>query len=254
MKPVLVVRHVAHEGLGTIADALGRGGVGYSIVDAFAGPLPKFDLSAVSGLIVMGGPMNVDQVDRYPALAEEVVWLQQAVAARLQVLGVCLGSQLLAKALGSKVYANRIKEIGWYEVELLAGATEDRLFGELVLDSAKPQAAGRQIAVFQWHGDTFDLPQGAVQLARSEQCENQAFRFGDTAYGLQFHMEVTQAIIVDWLCEGGNCGELAELSYIDPNVIRQQTPEQVPRMEALGRKIFDRFVEMCKQGSVVGGQ
>ena len=255
MKPVIAVQHVPHEGLGTIADALARGEIEFTIVDVFGAPSPQpspkgrgsgqpeFDPRDWSGLIVMGGPMNVDQTDRFPALADEVRWLQLAVEARLPVLGVCLGSQLLAKALGSKVYANPIKEIGWYDVELLPAAEEDALFQGL----AKPSAGGRRIGVFQWHGDTFDLPAGAVQLARSEQCENQAFRFGESAYGLQFHMEVTAGIIEDWLCEDGNCGELAELSYIDPAAIREQTPKRLPPMEALGRVVFDRFVEMCKE-------
>src|SRR5262249_18267288 len=112
MKPVWVVRHVAHEGLGTIADSLQRCDVPSTTIDAFSGPLPQFDPNNISGLIVMGGPMNVDQVDRFPALAEEVVWLRRAVDAGLPVLGVCLGSQLLAKSLGQCVYANHIKEIG----------------------------------------------------------------------------------------------------------------------------------------------
>ncbi|HEY2759393.1 MAG TPA: gamma-glutamyl-gamma-aminobutyrate hydrolase family protein [Pirellulales bacterium] len=250
MKPVIALQHVPHEGLGTIGDALARAGAHCKIVDAFAGPLPKFDPRDWSGLVVLGGPMNVDQTDRYPALAEEVRWLQQAVEATLPVLGICLGSQLLAKALGSKVFANRIKEIGWYEVELMAAAEEDALFQEL----AKPQAGGevrseaaRKINVFQWHGDTFDLPAGAVQLASSEQCENQAFRFGESAYGLQFHMEVTAEIIDDWLYEGGNCGELAELNYINPMAIREQMPQKLPMMESMGRMVFDRFVKMCAQ-------
>src|SRR5689334_18480898 len=113
MKPVLAVRHVAHEGLGTIGDALGRNDVPTEIVDAPAG-LPGFDAKMWSGFVVMGGPMNVGEVEKYPFLANEVQWLQQAVEARLPVLGVCLGAQLLAKALGSRVYPNKIKEIGWY--------------------------------------------------------------------------------------------------------------------------------------------
>jgi GMP synthase (glutamine-hydrolysing) len=237
MKPVWVVRHVAHEGLGTIADSLRRCDVPLTTIDAFAGALPPFNPRNLSGLIVMGGPMNVDQVDRYPFLADEAQWLRQAVDARLPVLGVCLGSQLLAKSLGRRVYANKIKEIGWYDIELLAPAASDPLFQEVPL----------QTTVFQWHGDTFDLPAGAVQLARSPNCENQAFRFGPSAYGLQFHMEVTTEIINDWMCQSDNCGELAGLSYIDPAAIRRQTPEKLPQMESIGRQVFDRFANMCRQ-------
>ena len=188
--------------------------------------------------------MNVDEVETYPFLAEEVQRLERAVEARLPVLGVCLGAQLLAKALGARVYPNKTKEIGWYEVELLPGVKDDPLFGGI----AKPQAEAKsKVTVFQWHGDTFDLPPGAVRLARSEQCENQAFRYGRAAYGLQFHLEVTAEIIESWLCEGGNCGELAGLSYIDPAEIRRETPDKLSGMERLGRVVFDRFVEMCKK-------
>jgi GMP synthase (glutamine-hydrolysing) len=252
MKPVLAVRHVAHEGLGTIWDALRRKDVTAQMVDASAGSRPTFDPRMWSGLVVMGGPMNVDEVEKYPFLAEEVRWLGLAVEARLPVLGVCLGAQLLAKALGAKVCPNKIKEIGWYEVELLPAAEDDRLFGGIGRPSVGACAGSgdrrtTQVSVFQWHGDTFDLPTGAVRLARSEQCENQAFRYGQSAFGLQFHLEVTAEIIESWLCEGGNCGELAELSYIDPAEIRRQTPEKLPGMARVGRVVFERFVEMCRE-------
>lgn len=234
--PVWVVRHVPHEGLGTIADSLERSNIPWNTIDAFAGPLPQFDPNSIAGLIVMGGPMNADEVDRFPFLGEEVRWLRQAVDAGLPVLGVCLGSQLLAKALGSRVYANGIKEIGWYEIELLPAAATDPLFQKI------PQPT----TVFQWHGDTFDLPAGAVQLARSTQCENQAFRFGQHAFGLQFHIEITDEIINDWLGQSDNCGELAGLDYIDPAAIRRQTPDQLPPMQSLGRQVFDRFATLCR--------
>lgn len=244
--PVWVLRHVPHEGLGTIADSLTRCGILSTTIDV-AGPLPQFDPKKISGLIVMGGPMNVDQTDRYPNLAEEVRWLREAVDANLPVLGVCLGSQLLAKALGRRVYANRIKEIGWYEIELLPAATNDPILKNLPRPSGEGRGEGAaRITVFQWHGDTFDLPAGTVQLARSPQCENQAFRYGDRAFGLQFHMEVTDEIIADWLCQSDNCGELAELDYIDPATIRRQTPEKLPNMIALGREVFDRFANLCR--------
>jgi GMP synthase (glutamine-hydrolysing) len=239
IRPVWVVRHVAHEGLGTIADALSRCEVPWTTIDAFAGSFPQFNPHEIAGLVVMGGPMNVDEVDKHPFLAEEVRWLRQAVDAQLPVLGVCLGSQLLAKSLGRKVYANRVKEIGWYDIEILPTAATDPLLHDIP----------RQATVFQWHGDTFDLPAGAVQLARSPQCENQAFRFGQRAFGLQFHMEVTAEIIDDWLCQFDNCGELAGLSYIDPAAIRWQTPEKLPQMEAVGRQVFDRFAKLCRSGS-----
>jgi GMP synthase (glutamine-hydrolysing) len=237
MKPVLIVRHVPHEGPGTIGNALDRREVAYKI-DAFHERRPTFDPEQYSGLVVMGGPMNVDETDAFPFLADEVKWIQAAVKRKMPMLGVCLGSQLLAKALGSRVYKNPIKEIGWYNLELLPAAADDPLFRGI----ASPTT------VFQWHGDTFDLPSGAVQLARSPQCENQAFRYG-SAYGLQFHMEVTADIVTEWLCETGNCCELDGLDYIDPAAIRKHTPQQLPKMAAVGEKVFDRFAALCKANS-----
>lgn len=235
MKPVLVLRQVAHEGLGTIAAALERKQAPYSIVNMFAEPPRSFEPRQWSGLIVMGGPMNVDETARHPFLADEVHWLRQAVEAELPVLGVCLGSQLLAKAMGGRVFANRVKEIGWYEVDFLSKASNDWLFA----DVASPTT------VFHWHGDTFDLPSGAVRLARGSQCENQAFRFGRSAYGLQFHLEMTGEMIDDWLCEANNCGELAALDYIDPEVIRRETPQWLPAMQQMANRVFQRFAELC---------
>ena len=103
MQPVLVIRHVPHESLGTIGPALERAGLRYEYLDAFAGPLPAFDPRAYSGLVVLGGPMNVDETDRYAFLARELDWLRAAVATELPTLGVCLGSQLLARSLGARV-------------------------------------------------------------------------------------------------------------------------------------------------------
>ena len=100
--------------------------------------------------------------------------------------------------------------------------------------------------MFQWHGDTFDLPDGAIHLARSRWCENQAFRYGRHAYGLQFHIEMTAGMIDDWLREPGNCRELADLDYIDPQSIRLQTPQELPRLQTLAAEVFGRFSEMCR--------
>src|SRR5262249_28020070 len=157
-----------HEGLGTLEDAFRSAGLVYHFLDLFAEAPRALRPDQLAGLVVLGGPMNVDETEKYPFLAAEVDWLRQAVAIELPVLGICLGSQLLAKSLGSRVVPNRIKEIGWYPLELLPAAGDDPLFAGL------PPSP----TVFQWHGDTFELPAGAVQLARSPACPQQAFRFG----------------------------------------------------------------------------
>jgi GMP synthase (glutamine-hydrolysing) len=236
MKPVLALRHVPHEGLGTIEDALRQVQIPFSVVDVFREPLSQFHPRQFGGLIVMGGPMNVDETDRYPFLADEVQWIRQAIAADLPVLGVCLGSQLLAKALGARVYPNRVKEIGWYQIEL----TNDGQ-GDLLFHTCQPTET-----VFQWHGDTFDLPAETVQLARSPQCENQAFRYSRGVYGLQFHLEVTLEIISDWLGEPGNCGELAGLDYIDAEAIRRETPAKIGPLKSVADRVFRTFAEVCR--------
>ncbi|HZZ71495.1 MAG TPA: gamma-glutamyl-gamma-aminobutyrate hydrolase family protein [Pirellulales bacterium] len=237
MKTVVALRHVPHEGLGALTEALARAELPLQVVDLFRGEPLEFDPANLAGLIVMGGPMNVDEVDRYPFLALEVALLQRAIAASLPVLGICLGSQLLAKAAGARVYPNAIKEIGWYPLQVEPAAAEDPLFHDWPLEST----------VFQWHGDTFDLPSGAVWLARSALCRQQAFRVGSAAYGLQFHIEMTERMIDEWLCESGGCAEVAALDYIDPEEIRRRTPVELPALARRAAQTFDRFAALCRR-------
>jgi GMP synthase (glutamine-hydrolysing) len=236
-RPVIILRHVAEESAGTLADALSGADLPIRYVDLFHNPPEQLPLAEAAGLVVLGGPMNADEVELYPFLKLDIEWIQQAIKARLPLLGICLGSQLLAKALGGKVYRNPAKEIGWYPVELLSAAAIDPLF-----------AQSGMTTVYQSHGDTFDLPQGAVLLASGASCKPQAFRWGANAYGLQFHIEMTAAMIGDWLSTGEENGELAVLDYINPRAIRQQTPSSLPDMQRLAAGIFGRFAEMCLAG------
>lgn len=128
-------------------------------------------------LVVMGGPMGIYDEADHPWLRDEKQFVRQSVDAGKPVLGVCLGSQLLADVLGAKVYANRHKEIGWFPVRF------------------DPELYDGELVVCHWHGDTFDLPEGAVRLAESAACKNQAYRFGDRVYGLQFHLEMTPSSV-----------------------------------------------------------
>jgi len=186
--PWLLVQHVAFEGPGVIAQAVSATGADLSIVRIDRGDAlpPPAVLGEVAGLVVMGGPMGV--YDDLPWLADERALLRRAVEAGLPVLGVCLGAQQLAAALGAPVFAGPAPEYGLGEVHLTSAAISDPVFGP----------APTPLPCMHWHGDTFALPEGAVRLAGNAAYENQAFRFGDRAYGLQFHVEVTASLVAHW--------------------------------------------------------
>lgn len=236
MKPVIVLRHAAHVPLGSLEDVLARAGVPQYPVDLFAEIPESLPLEAAAGLVVLGGPMNADEAAAYPFLLPELDWIRQAVQRQLPTLGICLGAQLLAKALGKPVYRNPVKEIGWYEVELMPSAGDDRLF----------QGRGPVETVFQWHGDTFDLPDGAIHLARGASCPNQAFRVGPSAYGVQFHVEMTPRLVDEWLEEPHFSAEVAALDYIDPAGIRSQVPQRIVAMDSFSQCLLGRFAESCR--------
>jgi GMP synthase-like glutamine amidotransferase len=194
--------------------------------------VPAFS-PAMDALIIMGGPMNVDETHRYPFLAAEVDLITEVVSSGRPVLGICLGAQLLAKALGARVYPNSVREVGWHPIELLPEAREDRLF------SRSP----RKVDVLHWHGDTFDLPMGAVHLARSERCVNQAFRWGAVAWGLQFHLEVTPAMVDEWIA-----GE-EDVAYIrgageDPKTLSDRTKTVFPTVQPTAETVFSSFLDL----------
>lgn len=189
---VLVLKNASAEGPGTIEDHLREASVPLTIVDLEQGrPLP--DDGAFTHVVIMGGPMAVYEMDAVPYLKDEARLIERVIAAGKSVLGVCLGSQLLAHVLGARVYPGGTKEIGWDEVTLTDEGMRDPCLKHLA------PAGTRLATVFQWHGDTFDLPAGAVRLASSGTYPNQAFRYGDRVYALQFHIEVTPQIVHGWL-------------------------------------------------------
>jgi GMP synthase-like glutamine amidotransferase len=189
---VLILKNMSHEGPGTIEDCLRTIKLPYKIADLYRGEsLP--DAEHFSHLVILGGPMAVYEMDSYPFLKEEAVFIEKAINAGKYILGICLGAQMLAHVLGAKVYRGAKKEIGWYEVSLTADGLNDHIMSELSINS-KTAAE-----VFQWHGDTFDLPDGTVRLASSELYLNQAFRFSGRIYALQFHIEITPEIVEEWM-------------------------------------------------------
>jgi GMP synthase (glutamine-hydrolysing) len=186
--PWLLVQHVAFEGPGAIAEAVTDAGADLTILRMDRGdalPPPEAVLDA-AGIVVMGGPMSAH--DDLPWLADERALLRAGVEAGRPVLGVCLGAQQLAAALGATVVAGPAPEYGVGEVHLTTEAISDPVFGP----------APTPLPCVHWHGETFDLPAGAVRLAGNAAYENQAFRVGDRAYGLQFHVEVTAGLAAHW--------------------------------------------------------
>lgn len=172
------LQHVPFEGLGSMEPWLRKAGYTITHTRLFESVVLP-DLAEVDLLIIMGGPMSVNDETGFPWLVKEKQFIGNAIRAGKPVLGVCLGAQLIASAMGSRVYPNRLKEIGWFPVEAVSQRDQPAF--------CFPPA----IEVFHWHGETFDLPPGAIQLAKSEGCENQGFQLGQSVIGLQFHLETT---------------------------------------------------------------
>ena len=174
------LQHVPFEGLGSIEDWIRRGPHLLDTTRFYRNePLPEID--SIDLLVVMGGPMNIYEEAKYSWLAEEKRFIERAIGAHKRVLGICLGAQLVADVLGAKVYANADKEIGWFPVEMTEYASVSNLF----------TAFPARLDVFHWHGDTFDIPEGAVHVAHSAGCAHQAFVYDERVIGLQFHLETT---------------------------------------------------------------
>jgi GMP synthase-like glutamine amidotransferase len=205
MRRALVIQHVEMEGPARIAEILAESGVGLKVVAAFADPVPS-ELAPDELLLIMGGSMGVgDRADpRFPFLVREIALVERALRQGNPILGVCLGAQLLAHAAGARVFPNLglrpdaegrpepvpVREVGWAPITLHGLGREPALAG-----------LPEQMTVLHWHGDTFDLPSGAVHLASSAACRNQAFRLGERVFGLQFHVEVDGPTAARWALE-----------------------------------------------------
>jgi GMP synthase-like glutamine amidotransferase len=184
---VLIIKHVDIEGPGQIEDCLKEEKISHRILNLEQhGRFPK--LNDLSHIVLLGGPMNVYEEDRYPFLKDEDLFIKEAIQRGKVVLGICLGAQLIAKALGAKVFKAPVKEIGWYDVSLTEKGSKDPFFSQFPT----------KFPVFQWHEDTFEIPKAAQLIATSTSVAHQAFRYGENVYALQFHLEVTEEMIKEW--------------------------------------------------------
>lgn len=184
----------------------------------------------IDWLVVMGGPMNIYEESQYTWLTQEKRFIEQAITANKTVIGICLGSQLIADVLGSQVYRGEYKEIGWFPIQLTKEAQNSTLFGRL------PQ----RFTVFHWHGDTFDLPPGATRLAYSEVCKNQAFIYNQRVLGLQFHLESTQESVSQIITNCGN--EIVEDKYIQQPAEMLSKTDNFTKINLIMNSILDNLV------------
>ncbi|MBI5179623.1 MAG: type 1 glutamine amidotransferase [Nitrospinae bacterium] len=176
---ILVIKNVGIEGPGTLGAFLKKNGYGIKYVDFEKGQKLPATPEEFPLVLFMGGPMNVYEEEKFPFLADELKFIEQCLKRQTKIIGLCLGGQMIARALGAKVKKNHKKEIGWYDLDLTAEGKNEPLVKGL------PES----FKVFQWHGDTFDIPSGAKRLASSELCANQAFVY-ENALALQFHAEI----------------------------------------------------------------
>lgn len=230
---LLAIQHVPWEGPHRILDACG--GLQVHTVKPLAGQvLPPHE--EVAGAVIMGGPMNVDEAERFPALAAEREWLAEAVRRELPLLGICLGAQLLARALGAEVGPGERPEIGFAPVEV--SDPEDPVLGGLAPSTD----------VLHWHGDVFDLPDGAQPLASSELTEHQAFRLGN-AWGALFHPEADLALVEAWLAVPEMIDEaVASLGDAGAHALAERAEAAEPALIERTTPGFEAFAEIVLSG------
>ncbi len=221
---VLIVQHVECEGPGYLEDFLCEKGIEYEIARMHEGEQLPDDFDA---LIVLGGPMNVYEEERYSYLKWLTTTITNFATEGGHYLGFCLGGQLLAKALGAKVRRNHTREIGNFEIGLTEKGVEDPLF----------KGFKHTFSALEWHGDTFEIPEEAVKLAESELCASQAFRFKN-AYGLQFHLETTPRMLKEWTDVYAD--ELNE-EGIDAAIMLKETEKKRDIYRELSNQLFTNF-------------
>lgn len=186
---VLIVKHIPNEGPGLIGPFFEKQDWPIEIVDLSQGDRLPHTLDDLAAVVALGGPMNVYEEDKYPFLKKEDDFISRLIVEEIPFLGICLGAQLLAKACQGRVFRADAGELGWYNVSLTGEGARDTLF--LGLTS--------RLTVFQWHDDTFEIPDGGKLLVQGKPCRNQGFKMGEFAYGLQFHMEVTPDMVEAWM-------------------------------------------------------
>lgn len=225
----LAIRHVGFEHLDLLEDILNDRGHEVRYLDAGVRRLDDVDPMADSLVVVLGGPISVYEREAYPFLDYEIEFVKRRLDARRPTLGICLGAQIMAAALGAQVYPGPAKEIGWKPL-VFTGTGK-----------FSPLGAVGGAAVLHWHGDTFDLPPGATLLASTDLVENQAFALDTHGLGLQFHLETTAENLERWFI--GHTLEIATTIGIDVPSLRAATAEAAPVLEPLAHEVFETWLQ-----------
>lgn len=234
MSRLLVFQHVAAEPLGTLDPLIRRRGHRIRFKNFERHPDTQPNVERYRGLIVLGGPMNVEDHAHRAHLLTEMRAIERMLELGRPVLGICLGAQLLAHVLGAPVQRHPTPEIGWHRLQLTDAGRADPVLAPL----------GDAAPVFQWHRYSFQVPPSAEHLARTDDCEPQAFRHGDNAYGLQFHLEMDRPLIERWLANPHYARELAAHGHaLDAGTIRAQTEAHLPAMQQHAEAVFNRFLD-----------
>ena len=228
-KTVNVIRHLAFEDLGSFSSVLQAHGYKINYVDAGYDDLSQIDALSDGLLVILGGPISVNDTAMFPFLDEEIRLLKQRIAADKPTLGICLGAQMIARALGARIYPGDEKEIGWYDLSLTAAGEQSAL---RYLDA-------KHCSMLHWHGETFELPVGAALLASSEKFPHQAFSYGKNILALQFHPEVTQRSMEKWFI--GHIGEIMQTDEVSVEKLREDTHRYANQLEMQGELFFNSW-------------
>ena len=233
MKTATVIRHLAFEDLGSLTDALKQQNYVIKYVEAGLDSISKIQPLSPDLVVILGGPIGAYEEQDYPFLVDELRLLERRLQADLPTLGICLGAQLMARALGARVYPGADKEIGWSPLKL----------SDAGRNSALSNLAAEYTDVLHWHGDTFDLPVGATHLASSQKYQNQAFSWGKSALALQFHPEVTPLGLERWFI--GHAGEINATFDINVQALRADTARYAPQLEIQASKFWHTWLDGC---------
>lgn len=239
MKKALVIRHLMFEDLGSLAPVLMEKGYEITYLEAGSDDVTQINPLKPELVIILGGPIGAYDDQDYPFIKDELHLLEQRLKVDAPTLGICLGAQLMARALGAKVYPGKEKEIGWFPIQLTAA-------GEA---SSLKYLAQPGEKVLHWHGDTFDLPAGTIHLASSEKYPNQAFAWGNCGLALQFHPEVTQNGLERWFI--GHAGEINSVPGISVAQLRQDTQKYARQLEVQGMKCWQVWLEKIEAALLV---